>query len=577
MAASSAVSSVESLCNRLLRSRLLKPPQVKKVYAEWRKIQSPGIAGEVDRFVRWLVSKRHVTGYQAQQIVLGHTDHFFLTSHYKLLDLVGRGRMAGIFKAVHIMGHIVAIKVIPPSKAQDAKVLARFKREGRMAVRLQHPNIVRTYHMGMAHHRHFIVMEYLEGETLEDVLKRRKKLPSGEAVRLIHQALWGLQQISDEGLVHRDLKPGNLMVTPVRPPGAPDNTLHATLKILDIGLGRVLFEESMWADNDAMKLTVEGSMIGTLDYMAPEQLRDAHKADIRSDIYSLGCVLYQMLSGQTPFADKNQIQQMIRIAQEAPRPVRQLEPSVPDGLQNVLGIMLNKDPKQRFTEPAHAAQALQGFVHQAKDVLPEVKPLGQSYEKWVQAHPEGATPTSGVVADRWFYSHDNKRQGPVTSAQLDQLAATGQLAPDDLLWMEGDDPAYGVHARAAVDFDNLRGRPMTPAEMGFDPSTGRILDQAKFRQWQKWHQKERNLEMAKAPTIQDAYLKARTELSGWLDQQKNRPLILTGDMEAIRQDPTLQQFMKDLGRYGEEIIHKMWHHLEFMVENRRKYFYALNR
>jgi serine/threonine protein kinase len=568
--ATSAVSSVESLCNRLQRSRLLKPPQVRKVYREWRKIQAPGIAGEVERFTRWLVANHHLTAYQAKQVALGHTDHFFLTNQYKLLDLVGKGRMAGIFKAVHIYGHIVAIKVMPPAKSQDTQLLKRFQREGRMAVRLQHPNIVRTYHMGLAGNRHFIVMEYLEGETLDEVLKRRKKLPYPEAVRLIHQALWGLQHIHDEGLVHRDLKPANLMLTPLRPPGAPDNTLHATLKILDIGLGRVLFDESVSAEMDAMRLTTEGTMLGTLDYMAPEQCRDAHKVDVRADIYSLGSVLYHMLAGQPPFEDKNQVMQIVRLAQEPPRPVRQFEPSVPEALQNVLNIMLAKDPKQRFTEPAHAARALEGFIHQPKEQLPEVKPLGQSYEKWVQTHPDGST---GVMADKWYFSHKGKRQGPVTSAHLDQLAANGQIDPEDMLWMEGDDPALGIHARAAIDFMALR-RPM---ETGFDANTGRIIDPVKFRLWQKEHQRQRNLELSTAPTIQEDYYKARAELSAWVDMEKNRPMILTGDMEAIRQDATLQQFMRAHARYGDEMVHKLWHHLEFMVENRRKYHFALNR
>lgn len=572
---SAAVSSVESLCNRLQRSRLLKPPQVRKVYGEWRKLQAPGIAGEVDRFVRWLVTNHHVTAYQGKQLSLGHTDHFFLTNQYKLLDLVGKGRMAGIFKAVHILGHIVAIKVMPPAKSQDAKILARFKREARMAVRLQHPNIVRTYHMGLAGNRYFIVMEYLEGETLEEVLKRRKKLPYGEAVRLICQALWALQHIHDEGLVHRDLKPGNLMLTPPRPPGAPDNSLHATLKILDIGMGRVLFDEEVSADMDPMRLTVEGTMLGTLDYMSPEQCKDAHKVDVRTDIYSLGAVLYHMLAGEPPFADKNQVMQIVRLAQEPPKPVRQHEPGVPEGLEKVLAIMLAKDPKQRFTEPAHAAQALQGFVHQAKEQLPEVKPLGQSYEKWVEAHPNGAT---DVVADKWYYSHGGTRHGPVSSLQLDQLAASGKLAPDDLLWMEGDDPALGIHARAAVDFAAVAPRrALTPADTGFDAATGRIIDPVKFRKWQKEHQKERNEEHSKAPTIQDVYFKARTDLSAWIDLDKNRVLINSGDMEAIRQDATLRRFMQANSRYGEEMLHKLWAHLEFMVENRRKYYYALGR
>src|SRR5262249_15583071 len=296
------------------------------------------------------------TAYQAQQVVLGHTDHFVL-HHYKLLDLIGKGRMAGIFKAAHVSGHIVAIKIMPHAKSKDSKVLARFRREAKMAVRLKHQNIVRTHHLGVGGTRHYIVMEHLEGETLEEVLKRRKKLPFPEAVRLIHQALVALDHIYAQGVVHRDLKPGNLMLTPLRPPGAPDNTEQATLKVLDIGLGRALFDENLSADQEEYRLTVEGTMLGTLDYMAPEQARDSHNVDIRADIYSLGSVLYHMLGGKPPFEGGNQIMQLVRLAKESPRPICELEDSVPEKLQKILDVMLTKDPKHRFATPRKAAEA----------------------------------------------------------------------------------------------------------------------------------------------------------------------------------------------------------------------------
>jgi len=133
--------------------------------------------------------------------------------------------MAGIFKAVHNLGQIVATKVLPKSKSQDPKVLGASSARGRWRCDLKHPNIVRTFHLGNAAGRHYIVMEHLEGETLADVLQRRKKLPYVKAVRLIHQALHALQHIEEQGLVHRDLTPGNLMLVPPRPPGAPDTTL----------------------------------------------------------------------------------------------------------------------------------------------------------------------------------------------------------------------------------------------------------------------------------------------------------------------------------------------------------------
>src|SRR5262249_54729570 len=176
--------------------------------------------------------------------------------------------MAGLDRAQHGLGQVVAIKVIPPSKAKDPALLGRFQREARMAIRLKHPNIVRTFQMGQAEMAagtgklHFLVMEYLEGETAEDLVQRRRMLPPHAAWRIVYQALLGLQHIHEQGLVHRDLKPSNLML--VYGEAKPADALKATVKILDIGLGRVLFDESVSADTETdPTLTTEGVLLGT--------------------------------------------------------------------------------------------------------------------------------------------------------------------------------------------------------------------------------------------------------------------------------------------------------------------------
>src|SRR5262249_28533234 len=152
---------------------------------------------------------------------------------YKVLERIGKGRMAGVYKAQHRLGQTVAIKVLPPSKARDPMLLARFQREARLALRLKHPNVVRAFQLGQADDIQYLVMEHLEGTTLEEVLAARKQLPPAEAVRVVYQALAGLEHIHSQGLVHRDLKPANLMLVP--PPG-DGGTLGCTVKILDMGL-----------------------------------------------------------------------------------------------------------------------------------------------------------------------------------------------------------------------------------------------------------------------------------------------------------------------------------------------------
>jgi len=262
--------------------------------------------------------------------------------------------MAGVYRATAAGGQTVAIKVLPLANADNAQILARFQREAHNAVGLLHPNCVRAFEAGHEKGMHYIVMEHLQGETLADVLRRRGRLPTAEAVRLLHQALQGLQHLYEQGIVHRDLEPANLMI--IRVPGSTDDTTsNSTVKILDIGVGRALFEEVN------PNITTSQESLGTPEYRSPEQGRDAHAADVRADIYSLGCVLYHALVGDPPFTSKNPVQLMIKHATENPAPLSRFNVQAPPGLQKVLDGMLAKDPAMRYPTPAQAAQDLRPF------------------------------------------------------------------------------------------------------------------------------------------------------------------------------------------------------------------------
>src|SRR5262249_26690500 len=204
--------AVANVCGLLVGRQRRSVEESKAMFARWQE-EARDQAGNLARFAAWMVSNRYLTEYQATLLARGHADGFFL-GDYKILDRLGKGRMAGVYRAKHKLGQIVAIKVLPPSKGKDPTMLARFQREAKFAVKLRHPNIVRTFQMGTAGELHSLVMEYLDGETLEDVLGRRNRFPPAEGVRLIYQALQGLQHILEQGMVHRDLKPANLMLVP---------------------------------------------------------------------------------------------------------------------------------------------------------------------------------------------------------------------------------------------------------------------------------------------------------------------------------------------------------------------------
>jgi serine/threonine protein kinase/formylglycine-generating enzyme required for sulfatase activity len=265
---------------------------------------------------------------------------------YKLLSRIGAGGMGTVYKAEHTrLRRLVAIKLLSAERTQSPSAVARFDREMHAIGALDHPNIVRALDAGEHSGQHFLVMEYITGCDVAELVRRRGRLAIADACEIVRQAALGLQHAHMAGLVHRDIKPGNLMLTP-----------EGTVKILDLGLA-LLSQQSERDD----ELTGSGQVMGTLDYMAPEQGDDMHGVDIRADIYSLGATLYKLLTGQTPFADVprgSSMQKVVALATLMPKPVSERRPEIPAELSAVVMRMLAKSPEARPARPAEVVALL---------------------------------------------------------------------------------------------------------------------------------------------------------------------------------------------------------------------------
>jgi serine/threonine protein kinase len=272
---------------------------------------------------------------------------------YQLLEQLGQGGMGAVYRAVHVhLDRTVAVKVLPPERTRDPQSIARFRREMRAVGKLQHPNIVAAHDAGEADGTHFLVMELVEGIDASRLVRAAGPLPIADAAEIIRQAAAGLQHASAHGLVHRDIKPSNLMVTKA-----------GQVKLLDLGLA--LLEGPQPAGEE---LTQASQMMGTADYVAPEQTGDSHGVDIRADIYSLGCTLYKLLTGEAPFSGPKYttpIQKMMAHVGTPAPDLRAKRPDAPAGLAAIIAKMLAKQPADRYATPAEVAAALVPFCSAA--------------------------------------------------------------------------------------------------------------------------------------------------------------------------------------------------------------------
>jgi hypothetical protein len=351
---------------------------------------------------------------------------------YRVIRLLGRGGMGAVYLAEHRrMGRLVALKVIHPEFLNHAGALLRFAQEVKAAAQLDHPNIVAAYDADQAGELHFLVMEHVEGRNLADYLAETGPLPVAQACDIIRQAALGLQHAHQRGMVHRDIKPHNLMLTPA-----------GQVKVLDFGLARFATETPGAATADAGSasppLTGAGAVMGTADYIAPEQVQNAHLADGRSDVYGLGCTLYHLLTGRPPFPHGSPREKLRRHTTDPPPEPRELRGEIPEGLARVVATMTAKRPQDRYQTAEEAAVALRACA-------PGVEPASTPRRpRWVIAAVLFAGTCAGG-AGWWARTQDGKgEQGTQKGGAAEERFAP-EKAGEVRRWQgHGNNPVFRI-------------------------------------------------------------------------------------------------------------------------------------
>ncbi len=397
----------------------------KRLAAHLDKLRASGqVPAEPVKLATQLVRDGILTHFQAEQFLQGKWRRFTI-GKYKVLERLGAGGMGSVYLAEHLMmRRRVAVKVLPAGKAADPSSLERFYREARAVAALDHPNIVRAYDIDQDDNLHFLVMEHVDGSSLQEIVKRTGPMDALRAAHYIRQAALGLQHAHDTAaLVHRDIKPGNILVD-----------RNGIVKVLDMGLARFFHDEE-----DVLTKKYDESVLGTADYLAPEQAQDSHTADIRADIYSLGGTFYFCLTGRTPFAEGTVAQKLIWHQTRQPRPIRSFRPEVPEGIVAVIDRMMAKDRNQRYQTPQEVADALAPWTQTPIPPPPE----NEMPQLSLAAAPRSMVGESGTLASRtpgdspsprprtknWQVGPASPAPAPTPSGATEQWDTQPALAP----------------------------------------------------------------------------------------------------------------------------------------------------
>jgi serine/threonine-protein kinase len=333
--------SAKSFLGLVQKSGVVPAERLKQALAELSK-QAAGKPVHLDQLTQFLIGEGLITQWHYDKLLTRKYKGFFV-GQYKLLSLLGTGGMSTVYLAEHTLsGQRRAIKVLPRARVNDKSYLDRFLREGRAAASLSHPNIVRIYDLANEEDVYYMVMEYVPGVDLHQKIQQEGPAPLEDALRYLEQAAAGLAHAHGKRIVHRDIKPANLLLTN-----------DGTVKLLDLGLA--LLRE----DQESLTLLHNEKVMGTADYLAPEQAINSHNVDPRADIYSLGCTFYYLLTGQPPFPDGTIAQRIAMHQSREPKPIRELRPDCPPLVEVLCQRMMKKAPEDRLQSCERIIQAVE--------------------------------------------------------------------------------------------------------------------------------------------------------------------------------------------------------------------------
>ncbi|MEK6258744.1 MAG: serine/threonine-protein kinase [Planctomycetota bacterium] len=362
--------NVEEIGKLAIGGQLLSETQVQERRQNW--LARGGAEDDGFGFAQWLVEQHDLTDFQAGALQAGIPGPYML-GPYRLSFRLATGRLGDLFHAEHAeFGQPVSLKIFPAAISRDEKLLARFGREARVGLEVDHLHVVKTYQVGKVGPVPFIALEELYGESLEQRLARNGRLPYAVACQLIQQAAQGLAYLHAEDIVHRDIRPANLWIT-----------AHGVVKIMEFGAARdaLSFVDDMDGDEDDPTNGPGSTAVGHYDYMSAEQAENPRAANAASDLYSLGCTLYHCLTGQVPFPDTNPVRQMLRHARATPQPLFDFDQKIPEAVQDIVSNLLAKRPEDRYESADDLNQALANVV--APKPIPELDPVNREFLEWL--------------------------------------------------------------------------------------------------------------------------------------------------------------------------------------------------